>query len=237
MLFDNTKRISIELSNLCNLSKVHKSCPLSLVTQKEILPLHIIKDIIETCKKYSFKGFIAFHTYNEPLIDPRLFYLINKFVEIETKPIICTNGYYLNENLIRELYDVGIVKIHISCYTKEDYDYFRSIKYPKDLITEVNRIIFDNRLSYEKKPDSFIEKPGIYPLTRVCFAPLQEILIKSNGNVGLCCYDWRRDVSFGNLYDNNFESILNSDKITEAYKNLSKGDRFFWICHNCKTGR
>ena len=116
MMFEHTSRISIELSNLCNYARIHKKCPLNLVETPVILPAKIVFDVLETLERYNFQGIIAFHTYNEPLIDPRLF----QFIEFARKAcphsdiFILTNGYYLTQTLADELVDSGVSKIIIS---------------------------------------------------------------------------------------------------------------------------
>lgn len=79
--FKFTKRVSIELSNLCNYASIHKKCPINKIKSPIILSSKIVYSIFNTLKKFSFSGQIAFHTYNEPLIDPRLF----KFIEVAKK--------------------------------------------------------------------------------------------------------------------------------------------------------
>jgi len=69
------------------------------------------------------------------------------------------------------------------------------------------------------------------------FAPLNDILINSEGNVGLCCYDWPNTHVFGDLRKSTLADILVSEKFKEVYNRLSTGDRFLDICKKCRAVR
>ena len=113
-LFKYTNYIYFELSNMCNLSHYHKECPLSLEKNKIILPSKIVLETLDVLNKFNFNGTIAFHNYNEPLIDPRLI----KFIEYSRKSCpnskiyFSTNGIFLNQIILDELIEV-VLQIYI----------------------------------------------------------------------------------------------------------------------------
>ena len=97
-IFRRTKRISFELSNICNLADLHKRCPLHQYQERHILPAEIVYQVLDCCKAYDFQGVFAFHQYNEPGVDPRLFMFMNRIKQLlpKAKMFLLTNGWYLN---------------------------------------------------------------------------------------------------------------------------------------------
>ena len=59
--------------------------------------------------------------------------------------------------------------------------------------------------------------------------------MRANGDVSVCCWDFNREMSIGNLYQNSFEDIYEGEmlkKIVDMHKNKS----FFEyenICQHC----
>ena len=58
-----------------------------------------------------------------------------------------------------------------------------------------------------------------------CLAPFMVVFIGWNGNYYLCCSDYQKSVSFGNVYDNSIDEI---DKYKRNY--LSNGAELCRIC-------
>jgi radical SAM protein with 4Fe4S-binding SPASM domain len=228
-ILQRTSRFSIELSNLCNLSIFHKKCPLHGVKEPKILSEKIVFQILNICKKYNFEGTIAYHTYNEPGIDPRLMLFINKARELLPKVeiLLQTNGFYLDQNLAEEYVNHGTNIIRVSAYTGSEYERLRKIKLP--ISYEVIRTVLDDRLQEDIRPEINCTKP--------CYAPLNEILVTNRGDISLCCLDWKREHVFGNLYRQKLEEILMTEKLLVTYNNLSRGRRFLSICKKCNWTR
>jgi 2-deoxy-scyllo-inosamine dehydrogenase (SAM-dependent) len=224
-LFKYTNRVSIELSNLCNYSMMHKKCPINKIKKPIILPSKIVYSVINTLKRYSFSGQIAFHTYNEPLIDPRLF----KFIEVakescpSCKIYICTNGYYLDQVMAEELSSIGVTEIHVSAYSDREMERLSKINVNIPFSTE--RMKLDERLNFYETSEKFIFKP--------CHAPLSEIIVTRKGKISLCCLDWKRKYLFGDLHYQNLEEILRKGKLHSLYAKLSKGERNLYLCRRC----
>ncbi len=228
-LFKHTKRVSIELSNLCNYSMIHKKCPLNRIKMPVILPSMIVYSVFNTLKQYGFSGIIAFHTYNEPLIDPRLF----KFIEGARRScpscavFICTNGYYLNQVMAEELSDIGVSEIHVSVYSDREMERLSKINVSIPFSTE--RMKLDDRLNFYDSPEKKNFKP--------CYAPLSEIVVTREGSISLCCLDWKRKYTFGDLHHQTMEDILREGKLHSLYAKLSKGERSLSLCRRCGWSR
>ena len=228
-IFKHTSRVSIELSNLCNYAGIHKKCPLHLVDEPIILPAKIVFDVLETLGCHNFRGTIAFHTYSEPLLDPRLF----KFIEFARKACshsevyICTNGYYLDQTLAEELVDSGVSKIRVSAYFRSELERLSKVKLSIPFSVELTQL--DDRLHLYEAEENDTRKP--------CFAPLNEIIVAREGCISLCCLDWRRLYAFGNLGKQTFEEVMRSGELQVVYERLSRGDRFLPLCKRCGWSR
>jgi 2-deoxy-scyllo-inosamine dehydrogenase (SAM-dependent) len=235
-LLEHTSRVSFELSNRCNYAHQHKHCPLYLKRNDEpvILEGRIIEDVIGYLERNKWKGKVSFHTYNEPLIDPRLIYIIRaitepslcKMMPPQIKPVILTNGYYLTQDIAIELEDAGVEEIVVSAYSDAEEERLKKIKV--DIPYKVIRRKLDDRLymyvsdlaNYQKVP---------------CYAPLSEICIACTGEVRLCCYDWQNEHTFGNLYKDSFEDVLK--RMKPVYDRLIQGDRYLHLCQRCESSR
>lgn len=229
-LFKNTSRVSFETSNVCNMSHIHKVCPLSLEKDIIFLPSKIVFDVIDVLKKFSFDKTIAFHTYSEPLSDPRLF----KFIEYARKSCpkseiyFSTNGRILNQELLDELVDSGLTNIQISAYSKNDFDRLSNLNF-KITHSVVLTTLIQDHLEIYGQPEVNSNTP--------CYAPLNEIIVSRDGNLLLCCRDWKRECTFGNLRQQSLEDIIQSKEFQNVYAELSKGNRFLNLCKRCKSVR
>lgn len=225
-LFQYTTRISFELSNRCNYAAVHQKCPLHWENEPVILPQKVVYSVLECMREYNFKGLIAFHIYNEPLIDPRLFLFLRKVTErlSQSEILIWTNGYYLNQVMVDELTAAGVTSLVVTAYSQTEWE--RINKLDVKIPLEVKQVVLDDRLAiYDKKPTVEDRTP--------CFAPLNDICITARAMVGLCCMDWKSSYSFGDLTQQSLDEILAQSEVFRIYRELSRGCRVYDICKVC----
>lgn len=229
-MFRRTKRISFELSNLCNYARAHTACSAHLQSEPKILPEAVIDSALATCQAYSFAGVVSFHLYNEPAIDPRLCLFIRKAKEAlpAAKLYLLTNGWYLDQNLAVELQRHGLDFLGISAYSQREYDRLERISL--DIPVRVLFEPLDGRLAWNQSPP----RPGP---PRACYSPLYEICITSAADVCLCPFDWQRRLVFGNLLREPLDAILTAPRPWETYGALSQGRRDFAPCAECPTWR
>ena len=174
---------------------------------------------------------ICFNIYNEPTNDPRLIYFI-QFIKdklgVNGKTFVISNGYYLNESFIQDLHFLGLDILWVSAYSDADYRYFTGIKVPETLQYYVRpHIPLDDRLDIYDSPLSGCVAP--------CGAPLGQICVRCNGDVILCCMDWKSTTVFGNLKEKNISDIIKEGKMQGVYDRLIKGDRYLDICSRCSV--
>lgn len=229
-LFKYTNYVYFELSNMCNLVKVHKRCPLSLEKEIIVLPSKIVLETLCVLKKFNYSGTIAFHNYNEPLIDPRLFKFIESARQLCPKSNIyfSTNGIFLNQTMLDELIESGLTDIHVSTYSDKDFERLSKLNYSINKCVSRQTLIKDH-LEIYIKPILNIKVP--------CFAPLNQIIITRDGNLVLCCRDWKRKHVFGNLHREKLDEVLRNGELHYIYSHLSKGNRYLDLCSRCASSR
>lgn len=215
---DCITEVAIELSNLCNYACFHKKCPASKINEKKIMPLSDIKEIIEQLANINFKGTICFHIYNEPLIDPRLFLIIEYIKKrlADIKVLVYTNGYYLTDSMVNDIQNNFADIIVATGYGDEEF--VRLINLNVSIPYYVLMGNLDDRLFWGK--ESMKSKCNV-----PCKSLFSQLPIWVNGDVGLCCIDCFQKAVFGNIRESNLQQIINSMEIRKYMENLLQGKR------------
>ncbi len=239
--FEHTAVIAFEVNNFCNLSWLHTQCPLhremlSPFTAREpvTLPATLVHRCLEELGHCGWQGTVNFHQYNEPLLDPRLFEFIRRARATLPQATIelVTNGFGLNEQLIKELAEAGASSLHVSLYgSPADKAILtdRLVRGPYRLPIFLGRHELDDRAGIYDRAEVHSQRP--------CGAPLEFVTVTCRGEVGLCCFDWQRTATFGNLAEMSLGEALASEKAQETYRRLKAGDRFLDACKRCDRAR
>lgn len=230
---EKIRYIFFELSNICNYSYIHKKCPLSDIDKKITLQTNVIKKVIKELKQIDYAGEIAFHVYNEPLIDQRLFYLTEYAKDTckKSKIRLMTNGFYLTQDLADEIYEYGVDKIEVSLYSQKEEERIRQIQF-----RNINISFYDY---YSKCLDNRKEiyEREVQRNTLPCYSLNTEIIVRHTADVDLCCLDWDMKHLFGNLQNSTLEEILSTPKVQEVQYNLKQGKRYLELCKRCDWQR
>lgn len=223
------RHVFFELSNLCNYASIHPQCPVSWQKQKVILSSKVVKSVLDQLGEGGFAGHIAFHRYNEPTNDPRLFEFIAyaKTHTPQAKVRLLTNGSYLNQIMADDLYVSGLDILEVSSYHLKEHQ--RLIKLKVRMPYMVFFSILDNRKTIYQREKINLVKP--------CFAHINDVTINCEGKMPICCLDWKNQVVFGNLNKNSLEKIIHGRFFTQTFKALSHGERHLDICSRCDWSR
>ncbi len=226
-LFENIHEVAIMLSNLCNYAGVHKECPASCVKQKEILASETVFKVVDELASIQFAGTVCFHVYNEPLIDPRLFWFIEYVKRVLPASLVevYSNGYYLNTQMVIELQEIGADILVVTGYGEAEYN--RLIDMDVDMAYYVLFGNLDERLEH------YIERKEPV-LSDICRTYLTQVPIFSNGDIGVCCLDYLHQYGLGNICHKSLRDILNSEHIVTLQRELLHGNRSMYaLCKNC----
>jgi 2-deoxy-scyllo-inosamine dehydrogenase (SAM-dependent) len=197
------------------------------VEEPVILPTRTAKGIIETLGLFGYAGRLAFHQYNEPLEDPRLYYLVQYVREkcLDAQMYIVTNGEKLTRDILDDLRGWG-VKVIVTPYKPKVKERIAPWEEAGRLTTVKPSL--DSRLEIYSTPYRDMRLP--------CYAPYGHMVFTCTGEVGLCCMDYRYENTFGPA--ERFVSVMCGDKMNGVYQALRKGDRgVLDICRRCKWAR
>lgn len=246
--FCNSHIVTLELSNLCNYARLHSKCPAHEIQTPEILSSVAVTDVIDTLanQNYGVGKFLAFHVYNEPLLDPRLFkfidYARSKLGQINI--ILWSNGWYLYETIAEELAQAGITHFMVSAYSDAEYERFTALRnwlrtrLRSRLAMDALPVFFQVRRVREL--DERMHRLALAPQNCLpCHQPLNNLTIRANGDIGLCCYDWAQEETFGNINRAPFAECLTSNyaRLEAVYRSLVNGERELTVCQACDTPR
>lgn len=219
--------VAIMISNLCNYACIHNKCPASKIKQKEIMSVEKFQSIILELKAMQFKGTVAYHIYNDPMIDPRLFAFV-KYVREQmpdVKSLIYTNGYYLNQEMINDLERLPIDVLIVTGYGKKEYE--RLLRLDVHIPFRIYYGNLDDRLENYSSGEKQVDK-------RICRTFITELPIYTNGDIGLCCLDYKHEYGLGNVFESGLEKCINSGKMRKLQEELLNGDRSaYGLCSRC----
>jgi len=123
-IFYKTKDVHFELSNVCNYTYMHPQCPTSKMKKIHVMPLDEIEAIAKKLGELGYDRTLSPYTYSEPLIDPRLYTVLEMLTKYVPKSnlAIVTNGFFLYEPVIDDIVKRGMRRISISCYLPKEHE-------------------------------------------------------------------------------------------------------------------
>jgi len=228
--FVYTESVVLELSGFCNLAYVHAKCPASLCTASPVmLDTALIIAVLDDLAKHDYCGILCPSVYNEPLLDPRLFLVVEyaKRLMPQVTINIWTNGLLLTRGLAEELHRAGVSKFFMSPYgalVETLIMRFEDLPY-----VEFTSGVLDDRLGIY---DSQAGAAG-----RPCNAPLRQLVVTRYGDLALCCMDWQYTKTFGSLRDAPLSVLANKDEVWKTYHKLIAGVRDSSPCNRCRYSR
>ena len=234
-------KVAFELSRKCPLTLKHPTCPISYL-QKEydgFLASDVVFKLCEELKKAESNAKICFHIYNEPTIDSRLCWFlhhIREHLKMKNEIFIHSNGWSLDEIIVRDIIKLGATYLCISCYSEDEYERNRIVK---DKVQDMGIPIkllkqkLDNRLKIYTQEYCTEERwESIYKMPFKCVAPKDLFLIAATGDVVACELDWKYAIKFGNMKTDSLESICK--KKLELYNKLLDNKLSVEPCSRCE---
>lgn len=231
MAMDNPQLVEINITELCN--RTCSFCPRAAGYPNLNLNMTVetATEIAKQC--IGFTKYIHLVGRGEPLLNPFFIDIVKVFAK-DFSLRIMTNGDHLHK-YIEELDSIldlnsDLHKITYCLYdddeqyrqAKEKYSQYKDIKLYKTYDTGNN--LYDETLRKKQWLDNragyFFEKT----LTAPCHIPTNRVYIDYNGDVNLCCHDWKYKSVYGNILENTIQDIW-TNKMKDIKISLAKGDR------------
>jgi len=106
-----------------------------------------------------------------------------------------------------------------------DYIYIRNV--------QKNWAEFDEMIIPEGSKDGVFAK-NKKPPYQICSYPLTHMIVHSNGDIGLCCYDWKHDTVYTNVDKMSVYEAWHSDKLKQIrVRHLQGKKEELPFCRNC----
>jgi hypothetical protein len=195
--------LSIELGQSCNLGYAHTKCPnrhperYTSVDTSQALDDEAIVTFVKRACSSGFGGLIAWHYYNEPLMQSeRMFWLMARIISEASHKrfLLWTNGTKIPDDVSEFR---AFEQIHVTAYGNieviQKANGLRSVCKS----VHIHHNGFDGRLG------------GLGNESRLaCLRPFTELVLDNYGNLHLCCHDWRGLASPGNIFKTPFNELM-----------------------------
>ncbi len=131
--FNCMNSIEIEISSLCN--RHCNNCPVSKIErERKLLPINLFEKIMKELKEINYSGDIAFHQYNEPLLEfDHLCECIKcaKNYNPNARLNLFTNGDILTKDKFKLLKKIGVNNFFITCHFDNYESWSKQLAYRK----------------------------------------------------------------------------------------------------------
>lgn len=228
---DGIQLVSIEINNRCPFAErnMHPKCPAGVMgpTGKpyKSMPTSMILSILDDLGALGYDKLIMFSIHNEPMSDPRFFWLADQLYARVPKARLrfLTNSLSMNGALMADLrrYDCTY---EIDAYTPEELA--RMQAEGVDCYTVCERK-HDNRLRLYDMP--YHGRTDLEPCTT-----WNHLTIFHTGEICVCNMDWARKHVLGDLRKIRLRDFLHSPAWTETARRIKAGDRWLDICRRCQ---
>jgi radical SAM protein with 4Fe4S-binding SPASM domain len=217
------------------------------------MSIDLFKQIIDASHPYVYFSWL--HLFGEPLLNPHVLDMIQYASKNKVACGISTNATVLNEELAKNLCNLGLdtIIISIDATTKETYkkirpggDFSKVVKNTERFLnmpeheniknTIIQMVRMENnshevddfikkwkasdRNVHIKDEDSwaghFINKNRLKSIERFpCRKLWDRLTIDWQGNISICCRDFRMQVKIGNIEEDSFIDIWNGNTMIE----------------------
>lgn len=240
----NLTYLEIETCSMCN-----RTCPWCLFGQipdfrgseQRFLDTAYIEKVLVELKHNEYKGIIAFHSMNEPLMDERItdgtiFQLCRKILGFnDVKIRVNTNGVLLSNEIITKMLSSGLERIYISCYDGSMLDKALTLKGKYEEI-----VVLDftgeraSLLKYNRAGSIKSEyEPERSSAAKTCKFPIFSSVVGFDGEIRLCCDDPLRQIELGNIKNENLYDVLNSKRACELRNKIVIDRNSVFPCNVC----
>lgn len=244
------QHLEVDVSGICNRRCIF--CPRydtkNYPNVREFFPLEIWDKMTAELGGYGYQNRIALSGTGEPLFHKQL----EKLVVIGRRNLpdvqldLITNGDMLNAKKMKSLMEAGLSRILISLYDgpfqHEKFDAMaESVGLTKEqVVCRVRYLSQEENFGLELSNRGGLadnKEAGMgntpEPRNRPCHYPFYFSSVDFRANVLLCPHDWPRHLIVGNLRDQTFAEIWNSETMKRVRKKMFAVDIDFLPCSVC----
>jgi 8-amino-3,8-dideoxy-alpha-D-manno-octulosonate transaminase len=226
--------VEIETTTICN--RKCNYCPNYTVGRpSERMDEKTFYRIIDSLKKYGFKGRVSPHFYGEPLTDNRLASFIH-YVHTNLPSAfikLYTNGELLTVERYLELKRAGVNMFRISQHTEHPSKTVSdTISYVRENHPELFSVSYADRFNNHF---SKLNRGGLVDViteTKHTCCYVYQMTFDYLGNAVLCCNDYNSSVVFGNIKDKDTHEIWHDKTYVKIRNMIGNG---FWPYDICKV--
>lgn len=248
------KRVYIEITNVCNLKC--SFCP-PHKRENKFMSFDEFKMILDKIKNYT--EYIYLHVKGEPTLHPDF----DKFVEYANlkgfKINLTTNGTMLKDHLSITKY---LRQINISLHATNSEEIINVAKNINDCIVNFRIWNIDENPTAKKLLEDafnkeiassknftlanniFLSQENLFDWPDIngdettqngyCHGLLSQVAILADGTVVPCCLDNNGDINLGNIFEDNFEIIIASNRATKILEGFKNRIAVEDLCKKCK---
>lgn len=248
------KRIYIEITNVCNLN-----CEFCLPHNRkpDFMSLEHFKNILAQIKPYT--KYIYLHVKGEPLLHPEVDSFIKTAFDEGFEVNLTTNATLLSKHLDVTKY---LRQINISLHATNNLEIVKVAKEINDCIINFRVWNFSENKEaidlLEKEFEINIEKVSNFKIRNnifvsaqnkfewpdinknitsdkgYCHALKDQIAILVDGTTVPCCLDNNGDIPLGNIWQEGFNKIISSEKVTKMLEGFQNRTCVEELCKKCE---
>lgn len=234
--------VEIETINRCN--GVCDFCPINCridPREKKVMDERLFKSIIDELAEMNYSGRIALFSNNEPLLDNRIlnFHRYARKKLPNARMHLYTNGTLLTLEVFKELIDI-LDELIIDNYNQElnlirpceaIVEYYKEHPEIKEKVTIVLRK--PKEILTSRGGSAPNRKLSLADGTITCVLPFQQLIIRPDGKVSLCCNDPLGKCTLGDVNKESLLDIWYGEKYQKLRKALIHGREKLESCKNC----
>lgn len=248
------KRVYIEITNICNLN-----CSFCLPHNREPKNMSFdeFKHILEQINPYT--NYIYLHVKGEPLLHPSVDEFIKFAYDKGFMINLTTNATMLKDHLSITKY---LRQINISLHATNNVEIIRLAKSISDCIVclriwnvnqnkELKSLLekeFETNIpskeNFTLAPNIFLSQKNQFEwptlnsenenTSKYCYGLLNQVAILVDGTVTPCCLDNDGDINLGNIFNQNFDEIINSERAINIINGFKNSTAVEPLCKKCK---
>ncbi|GKX32241.1 hypothetical protein SH1V18_47210 [Vallitalea longa] len=235
------KTIEVETINRCNGSCAF--CPINKHIDPrpfKIMEESLLSSILKQLQEINYSGSFGLYSNNEPLLDKRIIDLLKLSREAlpNAELFLFTNGSLLTVEKFKE------IRKYLNKIIIDNYNDKLEVN---DTIAKVNEYNEKNPsdckvyIYLRKENEILLNRGGLaknrtkkkLKLKSACMYPFEQVIVRPDGKMSLCCNDATGKVTMGDLTKEKLVDIWKGEKYNKLRKLMLTDRNIHFMCRNC----